>query len=216
MCIPMRGLPYFEEIEYHQYLLSGERRELFPPDVILSQIRWHKVEDLLDFGMGNGYFLSHFYKFIGPDTKIWGAESQEVLIDYCLQLKVKEQFNNFIPFFIERTEHPLLPDWIPPMDIIFCSCVLSTFANPSLAIRGIGRGLSPSGRIIIIDWEKKNAPSGPEIAQKVSLERMQYFIEDAGYRINRRLKINPFVMGLEVVRDPEKEEEPVYTPQNIY
>ncbi len=202
----MRGRPYYEEPEYHEYLLSRERRELFPADRLLSQLQWADVENLLDFGMGNGYFLPAFYRFIGEECQIWGAEAQEELIDEVLRLKVREDFDRFIPFYIERTEHPLLPDWIAPMDLIFCSCVLSTFADPALAIRGIGRSLKNDGRLVILDWEKIEAPSGPELAQKISKDRMTFFIEDAGYRITNSLRTNRYIYGLEIAKTEEQKE----------
>lgn len=203
----MRGLPFYEEILYHEYLLSRERKELFPRDELLSQIKWTGVRDLLDFGMGNGYFLSSFYKHMEPEINLWGAECQESLIDYTLSLKVKEKWNGFIPFYIEKTEHPLLPDWIPAMDMIFCSCVLSTFADPALAIRGIGRSLKLEGRIVVIDWAKVEAPSGPEIGQKVSRDRMHYFVEDAGFKIIRTLETTEFVYAMEIAKDFKKRED---------
>jgi SAM-dependent methyltransferase len=203
----MRGLPYYAEPEYHEYLLSRERRELFPRNEILSQIDWKNVMDLLDFGMGNGFFLQSFYKFISPETKIWGAECQEELIDYTLRIKVRENLSNFIPFFIDRTEHPLLPDWIPRMDMIFASCVMSTFADPALAIRGVCRNLKEHGKLVIIDWSKREAPSGPSMLQKISFDRMKYFVEDAGMQIIKKLKTGEFIYAFEAVFDPNKERE---------
>lgn len=193
----MRGLPYYEEPEYHRYLLSRDRKELFP-HTILDQIEWKGVENALDFGMGNGYFLPALMNRLEPEAFLWGAECQESLIDQALQRKVREGISNFIPFYIERTEHPLMPDWIPPMDLIFCCCVLSTFADPSLGIQGVARILRPGGLVIILDWERTEAPSGPEITQKISIDRMKYFIEDAGFQIVRSLKTNPYVYGMEI------------------
>lgn len=195
----MRGLPYYEEETYHRYLLSRERKDLFPTETILDQIDWKGVENLLDFGMGNGYFLPAFQKKFQGDVQLWGAECQEALIDYTLHIKVKEHLDQFIPFYIERNEHPLLPEWLPGMDIVFCSCVLSTFADPSLAMKGIGRILNTGGRLILLDWEKVAAPSGPDISQKVSKDRMSYFVEDAGFHIKKRLEINPYVYGMELI-----------------
>lgn len=200
----MRGLPYYENPEYHQYLLSPQRRELFPIDKIFSQINWKNKKNVLDFGMGNGYYLPGFFKYGDEDIFIWGAECQEILIDYCLKRKVKEGYKNFIPFFIERTEHPLLPEWIPEMDMIFCSCVLSTFANPSLGISGTARILKNDGIMVIIDWERVEAPSGPELTQKVSSDRMKFFIEEAGCTIIQKLNINPYVYGFIIKKDPDK------------
>ena len=195
----MRGTAYYTEPEYHRYLLSNARQELFPAREWLAQIRWNGVSHLLDFGMGNGYFLPFFAESLGKEASIWGAECQEELIDVALQTKVRERLERFIPFYVERTEHPLIPDWIPQMDLIFCSCVLSTFADPVLAIHGIGRALEKEGRIVILDWEKKEAPSGPDVDQKISKERMLYFVEDAGYRVRQVLRTNPYVYGLEIV-----------------
>lgn len=195
----MRGLPYYEEEAYHQYLLSPERKEIFPPDKILGQINWSGVQHILDFGMGNGYFLPYFKKHLDKDIQIWGAECQEILIDETLHLKVKENFTNFIPFFLEKNEHPLLPEWLPQMDIVFCSCVLSTFADPTLAIKGIGRIMKEGGRMILLDWDKVEAPSGPDITQKVSRDRMSFFIEEADYKIVHTLEINKYFYGFEIM-----------------
>lgn len=206
----MRGLPYYEEPEYHKYLTSRARRELFPMNQLLAQLRWDGVEHLLDFGMGPAFYLSGFKEHMQEEAWVWGAECQEVLIDLVLSLKNKDDITNFIPFFVERTEHPLLPDWIPPMDMIFCSCVLSTFADPALAIRGIARALKEEASIVVIDWERNEAPSGPDIAQKVSKDRMMYFIKDAGFKVFRTLRTNKYVYAMEIVRDPDYEDEYAY------
>ncbi len=200
----MRGLPYYEHPEYHEYLLSPQRRELFPIDKIFSQIDWKNRIDILDFGIGNGYYLPGFFGYGEKDIFIWGAECQEILIDFCLKRKVKENFKNFIPFYVDKTEHPLLPEWIPHMDMIFCSCVLSTFANPTLGILGTGRILKENGIFVIIDWERVLAPSGPDITQKVSSDRMKFCIEEAGCTIIKTLKINPYVYGFIAKKDPNK------------
>ena len=205
----MRGLPYYEEESYHKYLLSRERKDLFTPEKILSQIQWSGVENLLDFGMGNGFFLPYLLKKLSGSGQIWGAECQELLIDYTLHVKVKDNLERFIPFYIERNEHPLLPEWLPPMDAIFCSCVLSTFADPSLALQGISRILKPGGRIIVLDWERVDSPSGPEMGQKVSSDRMLYFIEDAGLLVSNRLTINPYLYGMELIMGEKRKSDPM-------
>ncbi|MCS7205192.1 MAG: class I SAM-dependent methyltransferase [Leptospiraceae bacterium] len=200
----MRGLPYYENPEYHEFLLSHKRRELFPIDKIFSQIPLKGVQNLLDFGMGNGYFLNAFFEYGESDIFVWGAECQEVLIDFTLKRKVKENLKNFIPFHVEKTEHPLLPEWIPEMDMIFISCVLSTFANPTLGILGTGRILKKDGYFVILDWEKVELPVGPDIHQKVSSERMMVFIQEAGCQIVKKLQINPYVYGFLAKKDPDK------------
>jgi len=203
----MRGLPYYEEPNYHHYLLSPARKELFPVESILSAIPWQTSEQVMDFGIGNGYFLDGLLKCTAPNGHVWGAESQELLIDYLLRRKVTENIERFTPFYVERTEHPLLPDWIAMMDLIFCSIVLSTFADPTLPIKSIGRAMKPNGKIVIIDWERVDAPSGPPIVQKMSFDRMKYCIGEAGCRIIKEWKVNPYLYGFIIEKIPEVFEE---------
>ncbi|MBW7859227.1 MAG: methyltransferase domain-containing protein [Leptonema sp. (in: Bacteria)] len=197
----MRGLPYYEEPSYHKYLLSPERRDLFPVSSILDAINWKDVNNVLDFGMGNGFFLEPLLKRTAPHGHIWGAECQELLIDFILRFKVKNEIQRFTPFFVERTEHPLLPDWIPMMDLVFCSCVLSTFADPTLAIKSVGRAMKSSGQIVIIDWERRDAPSGPATVQKMSVDRMKYCIDEAGCKVTKEWKINQYLYGIIIEKD---------------
>lgn len=196
-----RGLPFYEEETFQDYLLSRERLDLFPVEKILGQIQWKQLENMLDFGAGNGFFIPYFYRYKPADCRIWAAECQEELLDSLLQQKVKQGWEDFSAFYVERTEHPLLPDWIPPMDLVFCSLVLSTFADPALALSGLKRCLAQEARLIVLDWEKVDAPSGPEEKLKVSRSRMEYFFQDAGYRILRNLKINKYLYCYELTWD---------------
>jgi ubiquinone/menaquinone biosynthesis C-methylase UbiE len=205
-----RGLPFYEESEFHDYLISRERLEIFNATRILSQLNWKGVKDFLDFGAGPGFFIPHYYAHKNSDCHIWAAECQEVLLDYLLQQKIKQNWSDFSAFYVERTEHPLLPDWIPPMDLVFCSLVLSTFADPALALNGLRRSLSENASIVILDWEKMEAPSGPDESMKVSKSRMEYFIDDAGYKIVRNIKVNKYLYCFEIIPDPERIEDRSY------
>lgn len=203
----MRGKYYYEDPEYSKWLLSRERMELFPPELILSQIKTNDIENMMDFGMGNGFFTPWILKKIPKHAWLWGVECQEVVIDRVLKRKTDENWKNFTVFYIERTEHPLLPDWIPEPDLIFCSCVLSTFADPSLAIAGIGRRMKNEGKIYILEWEKKEAPAGPDVIYKISENRLRYSVEEAGFRVNNKLKVNDYLFFLEIVKDEKAKAE---------
>lgn len=204
----MRGTPYYEETQYHRYMLSRERRELFAPEFLIGQVDLSSVEQLLDFGCGNGFFVPYLQAVLPVQSHIWGAESQELLIDYTLRWKIKEGIERFTPFYVERTEHPLLPDWIPDPDLIFCSCVLSTFADPSLAISGIGRSLKNDGRILLLDWHRTQLPdNGPGDIPRMSQNRMQYCIEDAGFETIRQLQAGPYLYFLELEKGAKAKQE---------
>lgn len=199
----MHSGDYYKDPWYHEYLLSSERRNIFPYDKIFHGVDWGNITNLLDFGAGNGYYYPTFYKYLPNECKIWAGECQEELIDQILSRKVKGKWKRLTPFYIEHSEFPLIPDWLPPMDIAFCSCVLSTFANPSLAIEGISRCLVDHGRILIVDWHKKNTSNGPSIEEKIPPEKMISFLEKVCYSIIQRRDINDYVYLIEAERRVE-------------
>ncbi|MCB1174490.1 MAG: methyltransferase domain-containing protein [Leptospiraceae bacterium] len=189
----MQGRTYYEDPEYLRYLLSRERHEIFSIQRILDPIDWQSVENLLDFGMGPGFFSAALLKRLPKDAWLWGSECQETLIDRMLKRRTDEGLERITLFHTERTEHPLLPDWIPDPDIIFCSCVMSTFADPSLAISGIGRKLKNDGYMYLLDWERIESPAGPPLVARVSSKRMQYSIEEAGFEVYNEIELNEWL-----------------------
>lgn len=194
----MTELEYYENANYREFLLSGQRREICNPDIIFREFPIANSENILDFGIGNGFFLEEIRKRIRPESWIWGVECQQDLIDELLQRKIKDSIHNFTPFFNERSDHPLLPEWIPKPDIIISSLCLSTFPNPGLAMDGLVQSMIPGGRLIIIEWAKVEYPDGPKIRDKVSLDKMKFLAEDSNLDIVKTFRVSEFIYAMEV------------------
>lgn len=52
----MSDLDYYENPEYQNFLISSKRRELTPPEIVFKHFNLKEVMNLVDFGMGLGYF----------------------------------------------------------------------------------------------------------------------------------------------------------------
>lgn len=194
----MSELEYYESNTYREFLLSSRRKEICNPEMIFQEFPVKNCQNILDFGFGNGFFLPDILRQIGTDAWCWGAECQQDLIDELLQKKLKEQIPNFTPFYIEKSDHPLLPEWIPKPEIIFTSLCLSTFPNPGLAMDGLIQSMVPEGRLIIIDWAKVDYPEGPRVKDKVSLDKMKFLAEDFNLEIIKAMRISEYIYGMEV------------------
>ena len=193
----MAELEYYESRVYREFLLSSKRREICPPDVIFSEFPINDVQNLLDFGAGNGFFLPEFRKRLPPTSWVWGAECQQDLIDELLQLKLKEEISNFTPFFVERSDHPLLPEWIVKPDAGFCALSISTFPDPGLALDGLLQSMQKDARLIIIDWAKVEYDQGPKLAEKVSLDKLKFLAEEYNIDIVKTVSISEYIYGVE-------------------
>jgi SAM-dependent methyltransferase len=199
----MADLEYYENLEYQNFLMSSKRREIYPPELIFENFQFQSVENLVDFGCGKGFFLTEFRKKLPKSSWIWACECQQDLLDEILKRKIDESIPNLTPFHMERSDHPLLPEWIPTPDLIFASLSLSTFPNPGLAMDGLIRSMRPGGRLILVDWNKHEFSYGPKINDKISQDKMIFLAEDYNLKVVKKARIKEHFYALEIVAGPQ-------------
>lgn len=194
---------YYEDMKYQDFLLSSRRKFFCPPDKIMEQIDISDAMDVVDFGMGKGFFIPYLLSKMNPEATLWGIDYQQEILDLVLKRKVEENIKNFSVVHIEKSDHPLLPQWIPMPDVIFSSLCLSTFSDPGLAMDGLIRSMKPEGRLIIVDWAKVETKEGPEIRFKISYDKMKYLAELYNLEVTAIHNINEFIYCIEVKAGPE-------------
>lgn len=109
--------------------MSSKRREICPPELIFQNFKFTEVQNLVDFGAGLGFYITEFRKILPKDSWIWPCECQHDLIDQILKRKIEENIPNMTPFFMDRSDHPLLPEWIPILIEFFPSSAFH-FSKP--------------------------------------------------------------------------------------
>lgn len=195
----MFEVEYYEREEYQNFLLSQKRRDIYPPEAIFDNFSFQTVENLVDFGCGRGFFLTEFPKVLPKNSWVWACDCQESVLDYVLKRKINENLTQLTPFYIEKSDHPLLPEWIPQPDLIFASLCLSTFPDPGLAMDGLIRSMRPGGRLIVVDWSKIEYEFGPKISEKVSLDKMLFLADQYKLKVLKHIKIKEYFYAMEVV-----------------
>ncbi len=195
----MAELEYYESEFYQSFLLSTKRREIFPPESIFENFNFRNIQNLVDFGCGRGFFLSEYPKILPKESWVWACDCQQDVLDYILKRKIDENLSRVTPFYIDRTDHPILPEWIPQPDLIFSSLCLSTFPDPGLAMDGLIRSMKPGGRLVVADWHKVEYEIGPKISEKVSLDKMLFLAEDYKLKVIKHIRIKEYFYAFEVV-----------------
>lgn len=199
----MAELDYYENLDYQNFLLTSLRREIYPADAVFDNFRFDGVENLVDFGAGLGFFIPEFQKRLSKTAWIWAAECQQDLLDLLLKRRIEENIPRMTPFFVEKSDHPLLPEWIPVPDCIFSSLCLSTFPDPGLAMDGLIRSMNPGGRLIVVDWGKYEYHIGPRISDKISMDKMIFLAEYYKLKVTKHVKIKELFYGLEITAGPD-------------
>ncbi len=191
-------MEYYEDIAFQEFLLTSRRKLFCNPEKIMDAISLKNAKNVVDFGMGLGYFIPFLQQKMESEAWLWGVECQAELIDIVLKKKVESNIKNFSTVYLEKSDSPLLPNWIPLPDVIFASLSLSTFPNPGLAMDSLIRSMKPGGRLIVIDWAKVDYIEGPAIKEKVSLDKMKYLAELYNLTILNQFIISEVIYGLEV------------------
>ena len=94
-----------------------------------------------------------------------------------------------------KTDRPIFPGWLPNFDLVWTRECLSTFPDPTLALESLQEIMTGNGHIVIIDWEKMESPIGPDEGQKISKERMGYFISEAHFDVVQEIPISEYHYG---------------------
>ncbi|MCB1142881.1 MAG: methyltransferase domain-containing protein [Leptospiraceae bacterium] len=201
MSIYTPDMEYYEDIKYQEFLLSSRRKNICNPEKVMNNFSLKGAVNVVDFGMGLGYFTPYLLNKMDKYSHLWGIECQPELIDQVLKKKVEKNIENFSTVYLDKTDHPLLPQWIPVPDVIFASLSLSTFPNPGLAMDGLIRSMVPGGKLIVLEWSKTEHPEGPGIRDKVSTDKMKYLAEIYNIKVTNSFLVSEYIYGLELRAD---------------
>ncbi len=144
-------------------LESENRKRLLPAEEILATIGIKEGDTLIDFGCGIGYFSIPAAKLVGEQGKVIAIDISDEMIS-----ELEKRSEGFRNLDIVKS------DDISGFkgDIILLVTVLHEVDNAKKFIERCFDALNPQGRIIIIDWQKKETTMGPPISHRISKDEV--------------------------------------------
>jgi ubiquinone/menaquinone biosynthesis C-methylase UbiE len=150
-------------------LESEERKKILPVKSILQEMKIKKGDTLIDFGCGIGYFSIPALDFVGEKGIVIAVDISEEMLQELVKRSGYRQNLKIIH-----------GDSIIGLkaDIILLSMVLHEIDNPKEFLQTCFKALNPNGRLIIIDWQKKETETmGPPIHERLSKEEVLQLIK---------------------------------------
>ena len=131
-------------------------------------------EVVADVGAGPGYFSLRLARAVGPRGHVYAVDPEPAILDVLRARLTAARIANVTPVLGSAAD-PLLPPGR-------CSLVLLTntyhhFADGPAFLRRVARALRPGGRLVNIDFDKRETPVGPPVDHRVARED---FLRDAG------------------------------------
>jgi predicted methyltransferase len=146
------------------------------PDKVVKIMNLKPGDVVADIGAGTGYFTRRFARAVGPEGRA------------ILNLKNYEAR-------IVKADDPEFP--LRSVDVVFLCNTYHHIDNRGDYFRKVSKGLKAGGRVVIVDFYKKELPIGPPPAHKMSQENVKKEFKQAGYKLIRSHDLLPYQYFLE-------------------
>jgi ubiquinone/menaquinone biosynthesis C-methylase UbiE len=144
--------------DYRQ-LDDEERHRILPARHLLQQMKIKEGETVLDFGAGIGYFSIPALDFVGESGKVIAIDLSSRMLKE-LRRRAGKRTNLIICHARDLGAFTA--------DVILLITVLYEVENPQKFLGSCFTHLNPGGRIFVIDWQKKETPRGPPVAERIA------------------------------------------------
>ena len=168
--------------EYAKVLEDPSRDEWQKPHDVVMALRLKSTDAIADIGAGTGYFARRFANHAG---KVYAVDIDPEL----LAIAGKNAPAN-LKTVLAAPDDPRLPEH--SVDIVFFCDVLHHIENRAAYYPKLAKALKPGGRIVVIEFYKKDLPIGPPPSMKLSGAEVIAELGKAGFTLASRLDILPY------------------------
>ena len=161
-------------------LESEDRRMWQSPDVILSAVEVKPNFVVADLGCGSGYFT---VPLAAKAKKVYGIDVQKEMIDFVREKIRRLKIKNVELLVSKPAEIPLENESI---DLLLTVNTLHEFDDRERMIEEMKRVVKKGGKLLIVDFMKKETGFGPPVGIRVSRLRQSSFSRQKALHLLRR------------------------------
>lgn len=135
-------------------LSNPERDQTQKPGVLIREMGLQPGMTVADVGTGVGYMLPFLSRRVGPEGHVIGEDIFDDFLGAARQTAEKQNLTNVT--FVKGTESsPNLPEG--QLDMVLVLDVYHHFNYPEKMLAGIHQALKPEGKLIIVEYYKREA-----------------------------------------------------------
>lgn len=158
---------------YIAKLEDPARAEWQKPDVVVAALGLRAGQTVGEIGGGPGYWSLRLARKVGPRGRVYAVDVEPRLLEVLRQRLVERTVRNVTPV-LGLPEDPLLP--AGSCDVVLMVNTYHHLPDGPAYLRRLARALRGGGRIVNVDYHKRETPVGPPVEHRVARER---FLADA-------------------------------------
>ncbi|MCP5109759.1 MAG: class I SAM-dependent methyltransferase [bacterium] len=158
--------------EYVEHLENPKRDAWQQPERVVEALNLKSDEVVADIGAGTGYFSR---RIAGQAAKVYAVDIEAELLD-----KIDKAGVASVETVLAAPDDPRLAPG--SVDTIFICNVLHHIHNRPAYYAKLSQALKPGGRIVILEFFKRDLPVGPPVSMKLSEQAVEEELRAAGFR----------------------------------
>lgn len=168
--------------EYARVLEHASRDAWQKPHEVLAAMKIRPDEVIADIGAGSGYFAR---RFATHAARVYAVDIDPQLLEI-----ISKTANPKIVTVRAASDDPNLPE--ASIDTVFICDVLHHIEDRPAYYALLLKAMKPDGRIVIVDFYKRELPVGPPPAMKLAEEQVVAELKAAGLRLVERQTFLPY------------------------
>ena len=152
------------------------------PDAVVKSLELKAGQTICEIGAGPGYFTKPLARAVGRDGVVFAVDVEPTILAALRDRLKAAALSNVTPV-LGMADDPLVPP--KSCDVIFIVDTFHHFADGTAYLKRLVAALKAGGRIVNIDFHKRELPVGPPPDHKVAREEFLARAKAAGLRLVR-------------------------------
>ncbi|MBI5410119.1 MAG: class I SAM-dependent methyltransferase [Nitrospirae bacterium] len=186
----------FDNVDFWAKVFENPERDKWQkPEEVVKALSLKPGDVVADLGAGTGYFTRRLAVAVGPEGKAFGLEVEQGLVEYMGKDAEKLQLKNYIAKLVKYDDPLLEPQSV---DVVFICDTYHHIENRVEYLKKLSKSLKAGGRVVVVDFHKKQIPVGPQDPEhKLAEETVHEEFHAAGYRVIRSQCVLPYQYFIE-------------------
>ena len=160
--------------------LDDPKRDAYQkPHEVMDALGVKAGEIIADIGAGSGYFALRLAKHVGPSGRVYAVDVSPDMIRH-LNTRARDAGLTNVSTILAPPDDPLLPQLVDRFLIVD---VWHHIDDQPGYLAKMKKLLKPGGRVIMIDFHKRDMPVGPPVGMKIAREDLLKQMTANGFRL---------------------------------
>jgi len=152
------------------------------PDEVVAALGLVRGQVACDVGAGPGYFTLRLARAVGPQGRVYGVDVEPAILAALRERLARAGLRHVTPV-LALPDDPLLP--AASCDLVLVVDTYHHFPDGPGYLRRLVAALRPGGRIVNVDFHKRETGVGPPVAHRVAREAFLADAASAGLAVER-------------------------------